>query len=34
MSFTIKVWKVKLTVDLLDFDTSDRDIKLGITVSW
>jgi len=34
MGFSIKIWKFKFTLNLLDVDPSDRDIKLGITVSW
>jgi len=34
MSFTIKIWIVKITFNFFDLDPSDRDIKLGITISW
>jgi len=34
MSFRIKIWVVTITVDLFDLDISDRDIKLGIVISW
>lgn len=34
MAFTIKIWILKITLNLMDLDPSDRDIKIGITVSW
>lgn len=34
MSITFKVWVLTITIDVLDLDTSDKDIKLGIKVSW
>ena len=34
MQFSIKIWKLTLTVNLFDLDASDRDIKLGIAISW
>jgi len=34
MEFTFKVWKFKVTIDLLDVDTTDGDIKIGIKISW
>jgi len=34
MKFSLKVWKFKVTIDLLDVDPSDKDISIGIAVSW
>lgn len=32
MKFTIKVWIVTITIDLLDL--SDRNVGIGITIAW
>lgn len=34
MKFQIKLWVVTITIDLFDLDPSDRNIKLGITITW
>jgi hypothetical protein len=34
MKFTFSIWKLKITLDLFDLDTSDKDIKFGIVLSW
>ena len=35
-SFTVKVWKwvLEITIDLFDFDPSDRTLGFGIYISW
>jgi len=34
MKFTIKLGPITIEFDLFDLDPSDRDIKLGIRISW
>ena len=34
MQFRINLWIVTITFHLIDIDPTDRDLKLGITISW
>uniref|UniRef100_A0A6M3IZB4 Uncharacterized protein n=1 Tax=viral metagenome TaxID=1070528 RepID=A0A6M3IZB4_9ZZZZ len=34
MGFTIRLWRLVLTVRFLDVDTSDQDIEVAVKLSW
>jgi len=34
MQFSFKIWKLTITLILLDTDPSDGDLMLGIKISW
>ena len=34
MKFTLKIWKLTITIDLFDLDFSDADIGIGIRIGW
>ena len=34
MKFSIKLWVVTITIHLLDVDPSDRNVMIGLEVSW
>jgi len=34
MKLQIKIWKLTLTIDFFDVDPTDRNLALGIKISW
>lgn len=34
MKLALKIWKFTLTIHLIDLDPSDKDISIGISLSW
>ncbi len=34
MSFSFKIWVVTITLHLLDVDPTDRNLMIGLEVSW
>jgi len=34
MVFSVKIWKVKLTIQFLDINPSDGDIWFSLGISW
>lgn len=34
MKLSVKIWKVTLTLLLLDMNASDGDIAIGLKLSW
>jgi len=34
MKLSLKVWIVTLTLHLVDLDASDRNVRIGLEVSW
>jgi len=34
MKFSIKIWVITVTLHLLDVDPSDRNVVIGLEVSW
>ena len=34
MNFSIRVWILTLTLHLVDIDPSDRNVRIGLSISW
>jgi len=34
MKLNLRIWKFTLTVHLLDLDARDKDLSVGISLSW
>ena len=34
MEFSFKIWKLEITIVLLDIDPSDREVMVGFKVIW
>jgi hypothetical protein len=34
MSFNWKVWKITITLNLVDIDPTDGNLKIGLVISW
>ncbi len=34
MAFSFKVWRITLTLHLIDIDPTDGNVMIGIEVSW
>ena len=34
MKLSVKIWKVTLTLLLLDMNASDGDVSIGLKLSW
>ena len=34
MEFSFRIWKLEITIVLLDIDPSDREVMVGFKVIW